>query len=92
MRAPGSVPPGADEPANATSRAQARPVPSPCISVCRIDPASGLCEGCLRTLDEIAAWGSLDDDARRAVWSAIERRRQAQPAPARAARRPGGAP
>ncbi len=28
------------------------PVPSPCISVCRIDPASGLREGCLRTLDE----------------------------------------
>ena len=32
------------------------PVPSPCISVCRMDAASGLCEGCLRTLDEIAAW------------------------------------
>ncbi len=51
-------------------------VPSPCISVCRIDAATGLCVGCLRTLDEIAGWGSLDDDARRAVWSAIEQRRR----------------
>jgi len=50
-------------------------VPSPCISVCRIDDASGLCVGCLRTLDEIAAWGALDDTARRRVWEAIVLRR-----------------
>ena len=69
------------------------PVPSPCISVCRMDPASGLCAGCLRTLDEIAAWGSLGDDARRAIWSAIDRRRalRADPAPRpRARTRPFG--
>jgi len=51
------------------------PVPSPCISVCRIDAASGLCEGCLRTLDEIARWGSMSNDARREVWNAIHVRR-----------------
>jgi len=51
------------------------PVPSPCISVCRIDAASGLCEGCLRTLDEIARWGSMSNDARREVWNAIHARR-----------------
>ena len=50
-------------------------VQSPCVSICRIDRASGLCEGCQRTLDEIAAWGSLGDDAKRAIWSAIEQRR-----------------
>ncbi|HRA78394.1 MAG TPA: DUF1289 domain-containing protein [Burkholderiaceae bacterium] len=54
-------------------------IPSPCVSICRIDPASGLCEGCLRTLDEIAAWGSLGDDARRAIWSAIGQRRALRP-------------
>lgn len=54
------------------------PVPSPCISVCRIDPASGLCEGCLRSLDEIAGWSTYGDDARRAVWTAIEARRSAR--------------
>jgi predicted Fe-S protein YdhL (DUF1289 family) len=34
--------------------------------------ASGLCEGCLRTIDEIASWSSLDDEQKRAVWDAIE--------------------
>lgn len=51
------------------------PVPSPCIDVCRMDAARGVCEGCWRTLDEIAAWGSLDDDGRRAVWARLEARR-----------------
>ena len=39
-----------------------------------MDARTGLCEGCLRTLDEIAAWSTLDDDARRDVWDAIRRR------------------
>jgi predicted Fe-S protein YdhL (DUF1289 family) len=52
-------------------------VPSPCVSVCRMDAASGLCEGCLRTLDEIAAWGAMGDDGRRAVWRSIEQRAKA---------------
>jgi predicted Fe-S protein YdhL (DUF1289 family) len=56
----------------------ATPVPSPCTSVCRIDEATGFCAGCLRTIDEIAAWSVLDDEQRRAVWDAIARRRQAQ--------------
>ena len=52
-------------------------VPSPCTDVCRIDPASGWCEGCLRTIDEIAAWGALDDGAKREVWKRLPERRQA---------------
>jgi predicted Fe-S protein YdhL (DUF1289 family) len=50
-------------------------VASPCISVCRMDEASGWCEGCLRTLDEIAAWSLLDDEDKRAVWVELSRRR-----------------
>jgi predicted Fe-S protein YdhL (DUF1289 family) len=56
--------------------------------VCTIDPATGWCAGCLRTIDEIAAWGSLDAVARRAVWKRLparraERdRRRVEPAPA----------
>jgi predicted Fe-S protein YdhL (DUF1289 family) len=39
--------------------------------------ASGWCEGCLRTLDEIAAWGGLDDERKRTVLAQLpERRRQ----------------
>jgi len=60
-------------------RLEAVPLPSavrsPCISVCRIDEASGLCIGCLRTLDEIAAWSTLDDAQKRAIWAAIAKRR-----------------
>ena len=36
-----------------------REVPSPCNRVCRIDPATGWCLGCRRTLTEIADWGLL---------------------------------
>jgi predicted Fe-S protein YdhL (DUF1289 family) len=50
-------------------------VPSPCINVCRMDDATGWCEGCLRTIDEIVAWGSMADDDKRAVWQLIEQRR-----------------
>lgn len=60
--------------------------PSPCISVCRIEPSSGLCEGCLRTLDEIARWGSMNDDAQRAVLDAIDARREQRVARAGSAR------
>jgi len=49
-------------------------VPSPCISVCKLDSATEFCEGCFRTLDEIAAWGRLDDEAKRAVWQLIAQR------------------
>ncbi len=54
-----------------------QPVPSPCISVCRMNPLTGLCEGCYRTLDEIARWGNADDQDRRAIWARIEQRRKA---------------
>ncbi len=54
-------------------------VRSPCISVCRIDEATGLCAGCLRTLDEIASWSVLDDDSKRSVIDALAERRAAHP-------------
>lgn len=50
------------------------PVSSPCISLCEMAPDTGLCRGCLRTIDEIIAWGSADDDYKRAVWQEIHRR------------------
>ena len=49
-------------------------VPSPCVSVCRMDAVSGLCEGCLRTLDEIARWSTLPESSKRAVWTLIGQR------------------
>ena len=50
-------------------------VPSPCINVCRMDAATGWCEGCLRTIDEIVAWGSFDNVAKRAVLKRLPARR-----------------
>lgn len=50
-------------------------VPSPCIGVCRMNVRSGLCEGCQRSIDEIARWSTADNEYKRAVWTEIERRR-----------------
>jgi predicted Fe-S protein YdhL (DUF1289 family) len=36
---------------------------TPCIGICRLGP-DGLCEGCLRTSDEIARWMYLSDAER----------------------------
>ena len=49
-------------------------LPSPCQSICVMNEASGLCNGCMRTLPEIAAWGSLNDEEKRQIWLQIESR------------------
>lgn len=48
-----------------------QPVPSPCQSVCVMHPDTGWCEGCMRTLAEIAAWSRMDQDRQRAVWAQL---------------------
>jgi predicted Fe-S protein YdhL (DUF1289 family) len=46
-----------------------------------MDEANGVCIGCLRTLDEIAAWSVLDADAKRSILAALgERRARLAPA------------
>lgn len=59
---------------NAATLRSDRPVPSPCLSICRMDAATEFCEGCFRTLDEIAAWGMMRDEQRRAVWQLLRQR------------------
>lgn len=58
------------------------PVPSPCRNICKMDAITGYCEGCLRTIEEIAGWSQADDAARRRVWALL---------PARVAELHGGA-
>jgi predicted Fe-S protein YdhL (DUF1289 family) len=41
-----------------------------------MDPRTGWCEGCQRTIDEIANWSRFDDDAKRAVWADLGRRQR----------------
>jgi len=52
------------------------PVPSPCTSVCKMDPSTGWCEGCLRTIDEIAAWAALSDTDKLVIWDRLAERRE----------------
>jgi len=53
------------------------PPASPCINVCRMDPLSGLCIGCQRTLEEIAGWSAYDTATRLTVLERVAERRQA---------------
>lgn len=50
-------------------------VPSPCVGICELDSAALRCRGCLRTLDEIAAWPTMDDDARHQLLQQLVLRR-----------------
>ena len=52
-----------------------RAAASPCINICRMHAATGWCEGCLRTLEEIATWSRLDDATRQAVLQHLPARR-----------------
>jgi predicted Fe-S protein YdhL (DUF1289 family) len=50
-------------------------VKSPCIDICKIDKATGLCKGCLRTKDEIKGWKKLAKSEQRAVIDAVALRK-----------------
>jgi predicted Fe-S protein YdhL (DUF1289 family) len=47
---------------------------SPCNNVCQMDPQSGLCIGCARTLDEIARWAEMTDAERDRVLAELQLR------------------
>jgi hypothetical protein len=54
---------------------------SPCISVCVIDPADGLCQGCRRSRHEIARWTSYTDAERRRIMVELKTRTPGAKAP-----------
>ncbi|MYM40764.1 DUF1289 domain-containing protein [Duganella qianjiadongensis] len=67
-------------PANsAPGTSLAAPVPSPCVSLCKMDQDRQYCMGCMRTIEEIIAWSKADDDYKRAVWAKLPERRASQP-------------
>ena len=43
----------------------------------RIDPASGYCEGCFRSIPEITDWSRADDTRKREILAAVARRKAA---------------
>lgn len=52
----------------------ASPVPSPCVSLCKMDMERRFCLGCRRSIAEIVAWGTADDDYKRGVWAELRHR------------------
>ncbi|MFA6968781.1 DUF1289 domain-containing protein [Bosea sp. (in: a-proteobacteria)] len=52
-------------------------ISSPCIKACMLDPVSKLCEGCGRSMAEIARWGSLSEAERLAIMARLQERQAA---------------
>lgn len=49
-------------------------VESPCVKLCVVEPASGLCLGCYRSIAEISDWAAMGAEARSAVMAALPAR------------------
>ncbi len=50
------------------------PISTPCIKVCAVSGATGLCIGCGRTLREIAGWAGLSEAQRLAIMKELPAR------------------
>ena len=51
---------------------------TPCVNICLLDPETGTCLGCGRTLAEIASWGQMTDVERRTVMASLPARLERQ--------------
>jgi predicted Fe-S protein YdhL (DUF1289 family) len=47
------------------------PIESPCDKVCTLEPTSGLCFGCGRTLAEIERWATYSDGERTRIMTEL---------------------
>lgn len=56
------------------SPAAAGEIRTPCIRICAIEPLTGLCLGCGRSLREIGAWASLSPAMRDEIMAALPAR------------------
>ncbi len=55
-------------------------IETPCDKICTVDPASGLCIGCGRSLAEIARWTAYSDAERARIMAELPQRLAAMPA------------
>lgn len=53
-------------------------VESPCISICDYDESLDVCIGCLRTLNEISLWKSMNDEEKLKIIERIEQEKGVQ--------------
>jgi predicted Fe-S protein YdhL (DUF1289 family) len=51
------------------------PIRTPCVKVCVVDGESGLCLGCYRTLNEVAAWAQFTEAERELILAELPDRR-----------------
>ena len=59
------------------TKEQTKPViETPCDGNCIIDPDTGYCEGCQRTMTEIAKWTSYTPEQRQKVMELLPLRKQ----------------
>ena len=65
---------------------------TPCVNVCVVEPSTGLCIGCGRTVDEIGRWGALSEPERLAIMAALSERLRALVARPGRSRAEGGLP
>ena len=60
-------------------------IETPCTKVCVVDPASRLCVGCGRSLEEIGRWTVMTADERRCIMAELPQRLATLDRPAAAA-------
>lgn len=53
-------------------------IPSPCVAVCIIEPETGYCRGCKRTIEEISRWILMDRQEKLACLERLKARKAAQ--------------
>lgn len=53
-------------------------MPSPCISICQMDPQADVCLGCYRTRQEIASWSRMSVEVQRDLLDVLNERRAAK--------------
>jgi uncharacterized protein len=49
---------------------------SPCTAVCVLDPATGYCRGCFRTIDEISTWLLIGPEEKHRILAAAAARKR----------------
>ena len=53
-------------------------VASPCVNVCKMNAATGWCEGCQRSIAEIASWSTYSAAQKRDVLAQLPARKNAK--------------
>ena len=61
---------------------ETKPSPaSPCLGICLMDPRTGTCRGCLRTIEEIRCWYAAGAADKRRILERLRVRRAAKAGP-----------